>query len=76
MSDTPLTDKLAQEMSPVPIDECYSPMMGLAQELERKNTALTNALRLFANLDRSVCSDMWAIRPEYCAIARAALGET
>lgn len=36
---------------------------------------LVAALKLFANLDTSVSSDLWTINPDYCAQARAALSK-
>ena len=41
----------------------------LTEEVER----LRAALELFANIDRTTNSDLWAINSDYCDIARAAL---
>lgn len=40
---------------------------------EVAHDALVSALKKFANLDKSVNSGLWEIKPEYCEQARAAL---
>ena len=46
-----------------------------ARQLETEVQELRAALEKFANLDTSTCSDLWAIRKEYCDQARAALAK-
>ena len=78
---TPRVDALDNEIKCSPPSDAPTPyrasefesMAKLARALELENERLAAALQQFANLDKSVTSGLWAIRPELCEQARTLL---
>jgi hypothetical protein len=71
------------KIEPVPqplediLDASHPTSKAIAAEVAVANAAplLLAALKLFANIDRSTGSDLWAIRKEYCDLARNAIAK-